>query len=143
MQSTSGKLVSLSFAFTNFKKFNHSSGGELIKLLQERYGQPYAPDKVLKMFYQTCRAVAHMHKQTPPVIHRDLKVPKNFITPYTVHSVESTVVALYCHSMQTEPMVLSTRLDSSAILYYQYMHLFPNSSSNSFLFVLKDVDIIF
>ena len=26
------------------------------------------------MFYQTCRAVAHMHKQTPPVIHRDLKV---------------------------------------------------------------------
>ena len=52
----------------------HLIGGELIKLLQERYGQPYPPQKVLKMFYQTCRAVAHMHKQTPPVIHRDLKV---------------------------------------------------------------------
>ena len=26
------------------------------------------------MFYQMCRAVAHMHKQNPPVIHRDLKV---------------------------------------------------------------------
>lgn len=50
------------------------SGGELVKLLQERYGQPYPPDKVLKMFYQMCRGVAHMHKQTPPVIHRDLKV---------------------------------------------------------------------
>ena len=107
MQSTSGKLVSLSFAFTNFKKFNYSSGGELIKLLQERCGQPYAPDKVLRMFYQTCRAVTHMHKQTPPVIHRDLKVRENFIILYTVHSVESTVVALYCHSMQAEPMVLS------------------------------------
>lgn len=80
----------------------------MIKLLQERYGQPYAPDKVLKMFYQTCRAVAHMHKQTPPVIHRDLKVHKKFITLYTVHSVESSMVALYCHSMQiAEPMVLS------------------------------------
>ena len=79
----------------------------MIKLLQERYGQLYAPDKVLKMFYQTCRAVAHMHKQTPPVIHRDLKVHKNFITLCTVRSVESTVVALCCHSMQTEPMVLS------------------------------------
>ena len=145
MQSTSGKLVSLSFAFTNFKKFNYSSGGELIKLLQERCGQPYAPDKVLRMFYQTCRAVAHMHKQTPPVIHRDLKVPKNFITLCTVRSVESTVVALYCHSMQTEPMVLSkaTIVNSSVILYYQYMHLSPNSLSNTFLFVLKDVDIIF
>lgn len=49
-------------------------GGELVKLLQERYSQPYPPDKVLKMFYQMCRAVAHMHKQNPPVIHRDLKV---------------------------------------------------------------------
>lgn len=56
------------------------SGGELIKLMQERYGQPYPPEKVLKMFYQTCRAVAHMHKQTPPVIHRDLKVENLLIS---------------------------------------------------------------
>lgn len=108
----------------------------MIKLLQERYGQPYAPDKVLKMFYQTCRAVAHMHKQTPPVIHRDLKVHKNFITLYTVHSVESTVVAftaILCRQKQW--CYLS--LDSSVILYYQYMHLFSNSLSNTSLFVLK------
>ena len=57
-----------------YKVLHYLIGGELIKLLQERYGQPYPPQKVLKMFYQTCRAVAHMHKQTPPVIHRDLKV---------------------------------------------------------------------
>ena len=49
----------------------------MIKLIQERYGQPYPPQQVLKMFYQTCRAVAHMHKQTPPVIHRDLKVGRH------------------------------------------------------------------
>lgn len=31
-------------------------------------------DTVLKIIYQACRAVQHMHKQKPPIIHRDLKV---------------------------------------------------------------------
>ena len=31
-------------------------------------------DTVLKIFYQTCRGVQHMHKQKPTIIHRDLKV---------------------------------------------------------------------
>ena len=31
------------------------------------------PD-ILTLFYQTCKAVQHMHKQSPPIIHRDLKV---------------------------------------------------------------------
>lgn len=36
---------------------------------------PLSCDTILKIFYQTCRAVQHMHRQKPPVIHRDLKVP--------------------------------------------------------------------
>jgi len=32
------------------------------------------PGQVLRVFYATCSAVAHMHSQKPPVIHRDLKV---------------------------------------------------------------------
>jgi len=38
---------------------------------------PISCDTVLKIFYQTCRAVQHMHKQKPPIIHRDLKVCYN------------------------------------------------------------------
>ncbi|OXB72297.1 UNVERIFIED_CONTAM: hypothetical protein H355_013341 [Colinus virginianus] len=37
-------------------------------------------DTVLKIFYQTCRAVQHMHKQKPPIIHRDLKVENLLIS---------------------------------------------------------------
>jgi len=32
------------------------------------------PRQVLRVFFETCSAVAHMHSQNPPIIHRDLKV---------------------------------------------------------------------
>ena len=32
------------------------------------------PRQVLRVFFETCSAVAHMHSQKPPIIHRDLKV---------------------------------------------------------------------
>ncbi|XP_029685623.1 cyclin-G-associated kinase isoform X2 [Takifugu rubripes] len=37
-------------------------------------------DTVLKIFYQACRAVQHMHKQKPPIIHRDLKIENLLIS---------------------------------------------------------------
>uniref|UniRef100_A0AAQ4P5M1 Cyclin-G-associated kinase n=1 Tax=Gasterosteus aculeatus aculeatus TaxID=481459 RepID=A0AAQ4P5M1_GASAC len=37
-------------------------------------------DTVLKIFYQSCRAVQHMHKQKPPIIHRDLKIENLLIS---------------------------------------------------------------
>lgn len=49
--------------------------GQLVEFL--RKSEPRGPlscDTVLKIFYQTCRAVQHMHRQKPPIIHRDLKV---------------------------------------------------------------------
>lgn len=36
--------------------------------------QRLTPKQVLRVFYETCLAVAHMHSQAPPIIHRDLKV---------------------------------------------------------------------
>ena len=31
-------------------------------------------DEILSVFYQTCLAVQHMHSQSPPIVHHDLKV---------------------------------------------------------------------
>uniref|UniRef100_A0A8C8YLU6 Cyclin G associated kinase n=1 Tax=Prolemur simus TaxID=1328070 RepID=A0A8C8YLU6_PROSS len=49
--------------------------GQLVEFLKKSESKgPLSCDTVLKIFYQTCRAVQHMHKQKPPIIHRDLKV---------------------------------------------------------------------
>ncbi|XP_060044378.1 cyclin-G-associated kinase [Erinaceus europaeus] len=49
--------------------------GQLVEFLRKIEPRgPLSCDTVLKIFYQTCRAVQHMHRQKPPIIHRDLKV---------------------------------------------------------------------
>ncbi|KAH9632192.1 hypothetical protein HF086_015224 [Spodoptera exigua] len=53
------------------------SGGSLMEALQNR-GQAFPLPTILRVFYQTCRAVQHMHAQVPPIAHRDLKL-ENFL----------------------------------------------------------------
>ncbi|KAL0979840.1 hypothetical protein UPYG_G00190510 [Umbra pygmaea] len=55
--------------------------GQLVDFIKrvEQKG-PMSCDTVLKIFYQTCRAVQHMHKQKPPIIHRDLKIENLLIS---------------------------------------------------------------
>uniref|UniRef100_A0A673C8F3 Cyclin-G-associated kinase n=1 Tax=Sphaeramia orbicularis TaxID=375764 RepID=A0A673C8F3_9TELE len=51
---------------------------DFIKRVEQR--SPLSCDTVLKILYQTCRAVQHMHKQKPPIIHRDLKIENLLIS---------------------------------------------------------------
>uniref|UniRef100_A0AAX7V271 Cyclin-G-associated kinase n=1 Tax=Astatotilapia calliptera TaxID=8154 RepID=A0AAX7V271_ASTCA len=51
---------------------------DFIKRVEQK--APLSCDTVLKIFYQACRAVQHMHKQKPPVIHRDLKIENLLIS---------------------------------------------------------------
>ncbi|XP_049959498.1 cyclin-G-associated kinase isoform X1 [Schistocerca serialis cubense] len=48
-------------------------GGTLVDVLTQRT-TPLPPDIVCRVFWQTCKAVQHMHSQQPPIIHRDLKI---------------------------------------------------------------------
>ncbi|NXA50048.1 GAK kinase, partial [Nothocercus julius] len=55
--------------------------GKLVEFLKKVESKgPISCDTVLKIFYQTCRAVQHMHKQKPPIMHRDLKVENLLIS---------------------------------------------------------------
>uniref|UniRef100_A0A3P8VJA0 Cyclin-G-associated kinase n=2 Tax=Cynoglossus semilaevis TaxID=244447 RepID=A0A3P8VJA0_CYNSE len=51
---------------------------DFMKRVEQR--APLSCDTVLKIFYQACRAVQHMHKQKPPIIHRDLKIENLLIS---------------------------------------------------------------
>eukprot|EP00794_Sanderia_malayensis_P008283 gene8283-9167_t len=56
------------------------SGGELIDLLQENGMQALPFQDIMCIFAQTSKAVSHMHKQVPPIIHRDLKIENLLIS---------------------------------------------------------------
>lgn len=46
--------------------------------LRDCLDQALEPDIVLRVFYQACKAVQHLHRQNPPVSHRDIKI-ENFL----------------------------------------------------------------
>lgn len=55
--------------------------GQLVDFIKRvELRAPLSCDTVLKVFYQSCRAVQHMHKQKPAVIHRDLKIENLLIS---------------------------------------------------------------
>ncbi|XP_077417435.1 cyclin-G-associated kinase [Vanacampus margaritifer] len=55
--------------------------GQLVDFLRRvEQRAPVSCDTVLKVFYQTCRAVQHLHKQKPHIIHRDLKIENLLIS---------------------------------------------------------------
>ncbi|KXJ11367.1 AP2-associated protein kinase 1 [Exaiptasia diaphana] len=48
--------------------------GHVVQLMNERINDGFNESLVLKIFSDTCEAVAQLHQAKPPVIHRDLKV---------------------------------------------------------------------
>lgn len=45
-------------------------GGSLI----DCFGTSFEPETAIKIVYQITRAIGHMHSQSPPITHRDIKV---------------------------------------------------------------------
>ncbi|XP_066510032.1 cyclin-G-associated kinase-like isoform X1 [Hoplias malabaricus] len=74
--------------------------GQLVDFVKkvEQKG-PMSCDTILKIFYQSCRAVQHMHKQKPPIIHRDLKIENLLISQQGTIKLcdfgSSTTIAYY------------------------------------------------
>ncbi|KAJ1658450.1 Ark- serine/threonine protein kinase [Dispira simplex] len=60
--------------YETFILMEYCPAGSLVDLLNRRRRTPLEEREILRIFSQVCQAVAHLHYQTPPVIHRDLKV---------------------------------------------------------------------
>lgn len=48
----------------------HCQGGPLMDLMNGKLEARLAEDEVLHIFLDVCQGLAHMHSQTPPLIHR-------------------------------------------------------------------------
>lgn len=70
-------------------------GGSLVEILQSRT-TAFDKEIITRIFYQTCKAVSHLHAQVPPIIHRDLKIENLLI------SAESTIKLCDFGSATTE-----------------------------------------
>jgi predicted Ser/Thr protein kinase len=53
-------------------------GQDLLKIMEARNNQPFNLDQVIEWGKQVCDVLSHMHTQTPPLVHRDLK-PDNIM----------------------------------------------------------------
>ncbi|BGP14633.1 hypothetical protein JCM10213_002199 [Rhodosporidiobolus nylandii] len=56
-------------------------GGGIIDMMNTRLQNRLTESEILKIFSDVVEAVAHMHYQSPPLIHRDLKVENILLTP--------------------------------------------------------------
>lgn len=48
--------------------------GSLIDLIKRRNGLKLGEAQICDLFTQICKGVSHMHGQSPPIAHRDLKI---------------------------------------------------------------------
>lgn len=46
----------------------------LLDVMNKHFHTGLSENAILGVFAAVCKAVAHMHSQDPPIIHRDLKV---------------------------------------------------------------------
>lgn len=84
-QQSGEATVSVPVSMLHFCRSPHSStsayhvtivrqGGSLIDLIRRRNGRKLGELQICELFVQICRGVQHMHNQSPPIAHRDIKI---------------------------------------------------------------------
>jgi len=58
----------------------YCSDGHVVNLMNSRLKVRLTENEIINIFYSVCKAVAHLHYQNPPIIHRDIKVENVLIT---------------------------------------------------------------
>ena len=55
-------------------KFFASSAGQVVNQMNQRLQTGFTESEVMRIFCDTCEAVARLHQCKTPIVHRDLKV---------------------------------------------------------------------
>ncbi|KAL6605102.1 kinase-like protein [Neocallimastix sp. 'constans'] len=58
----------------------YCSEGHVVDLMNTRLKVRLTEKEIINIFFSVCKAVAHLHYQNPPIIHRDIKVENVLIT---------------------------------------------------------------
>src|SRR5205823_4122325 len=62
-------------------------GQDLLKLMEGNGNKPFSIDQVIEWAKAICDVLTHMHTQTPPLVHRDLK-PDNVMLLEDMRSIK-------------------------------------------------------
>jgi LSD1 subclass zinc finger protein len=63
---------------TIYLVMEYIKGQDLLKLMESNNNKPFPLEQVIDWGKNICDVLSHMHKQTPPVVHRDVK-PDNIM----------------------------------------------------------------
>jgi serine/threonine protein kinase len=59
---------------------DYVEGHNLQEIMRHRM-RPFGQDEALAIIYQVCAALAYLHNQSPPIVHRDVKPQNVIVTP--------------------------------------------------------------
>ncbi|PLW17249.1 hypothetical protein PCANC_11623 [Puccinia coronata f. sp. avenae] len=118
----SASSIPESQAYEIFILMEWCPGGGIIDLLNSRLQNRLTESEILKIFSDTVAAVAHMHSQTPILIHRDLKVENILVSSpnlYKLCDFGSTTTPLP-HPPQSSAEILALEADLNKHTTLQY-----------------------
>jgi serine/threonine protein kinase len=97
-------------------------GGSLIDLLNSRIPSRLSESEIFAIFEQICEAVAHLHSQEPPIIHRDLKIENVLLGAdrmYKLCDFGSAMKGAVFPSTERERSLISEDIDRRTTLAYR------------------------
>ncbi|KAF0978607.1 hypothetical protein FDP41_002427 [Naegleria fowleri] len=97
---------------------------EVVSMMEERINsgeKKFSEQEILKIFFDVCKGVAHMHSQNPPMIHRDLKV-ENILCKdgvYKICDFGSTTTRVYTLTSRSEKQEAEEDIQKNTTLAYR------------------------
>lgn len=81
------------------------ASGHMVEIMNSRLQDRFTETEVLQIFTDVCHGVDHMHSQSPPIVHRDLKIENVLLSSegrYKLCDFGSSTTTVYAMQNQKE-----------------------------------------